>query len=97
MRKITSEAIKAFNNFQSFNKQNMQILVGDSGDAVLMQLHGHTIAAKNGNTLSITNAGYNTRTTNDRLNALDGVHVYNKNKQLFLNDEKWDGEWIEIK
>jgi len=54
---------------------------------------------KNGNTQVIGGAlaGWNTNTTRERLNALNGVRVTTKKGQAYLNGEKWDGEWITIK
>ena len=97
MRKITREAVEAFEGGYKLNKQNM--CVNDFG----MFLHGHKIAefecvfkANSNNNINITLAGWNTNTTRERLNGLQGVRVTTKLGQAYLNGEKWGGEWITI-
>lgn len=96
MRKITQEAVNAFENGYTLYKQNM--IVNEHG----MFLHGNKIAEytslyKDGNkSINITLAGWNTNTTRERLNGLQGVHVTTKQGQAYLNGEKWSGEWITI-
>lgn len=101
MRKITQEAVHAFYRGINFKKQNMEVVV--DGYSVYMKLHNNTIAKilfidgdMNTGILSISNAGWNTTTTRERLNGLDGVRVTTKKGQAYLNGEKWDGEWITI-
>jgi hypothetical protein len=48
-------------------------------------------------TLRITNCGWFSNTTKERLNAIDGVSIQQKNYEWFLNGEKWEGELIDIK
>lgn len=97
MRKITREACVAFENGNSLHKQNM--MVNEMG----MFLHGNKIAEHNSlfkkdgnNSINITLAGWNTNTTRERLNGLQGVSVSTKKGQAYLNGEKWDGNWITI-
>ena len=49
---------------------------------------------KNG--LEITDAGLPTVTTKDRLNALPGVSINQKNGKWFLNGKLWDGKWTVV-
>lgn len=98
MRKITKEACYAFENNQKYSKDNT--MVNEFG----YFLHGNKIAEKtslfshNGNNdINITLAGWNTNTTRERLNGLDGVSVTTKLGQAYLNGEKWNGEWITVK
>ena len=98
MRKITKESIQAFNNCKEFNKQNMQVEV--LPNVTILKLHNNPIAYRYNDpkqTLSITNAGWETNTTKERLNALEGVSIQQKNFVWYLNGKKWDGELIEIK
>lgn len=95
MRKITSESINTFLNDQPFNKANMTVTVSD--DETLLQLHGNAIASRHDGRLWITDANWQTVTTKERLNALPGVSIYQKNFEWFLNGQKWDGAWTEIK
>ena len=60
-------------------------------------LFGNKIAykAKTGG-IFITNCGWTSRTTFDRLNALNGVMVSYRGGILELNGNRWDGEWTKI-
>lgn len=98
MRKITKEACDAFENGRDYKNSNT--VVNDIG----YFLHGNKIAEyeslyKNdgNNNINITLAGWNTNTTRERLNGLQGVRVSTKQGQAYLNGEKWDGEWITVK
>ena len=97
MRKITEKAVDAFNASLPFKRENMEIEV--LPNVTIMKLHGNSIAFRYNDpnrTLSITNCGWKTDVTKERLNAIDGVNIYQKNKQWFLNDKEWDGDFIDI-
>lgn len=91
MRKITAQITEAFLNFKT-------VTIGNSstGNGTLL-LHGNLIAEIKNSFLYITNAGWFTNTTKERLNALPGVSIYQKKGQWFLNGELWNGSWIKIK
>ena len=75
-RKITEESIEAFLDARPFKKANMEIVV--EPNVTIMKLHGNAIAYRYNNperTLSITNAGWQSNTTKDRLNALPNVSI----------------------
>lgn len=98
MRKITKEAVEAFENGNKYSNSNT--MVNDHG----YFLHGNKIAEfeslnkNDGNrNINITLAGWNSNTTRERLNGLTGVRVTTKLGQAYLNGEKWDGNWITIK
>lgn len=96
MRKITREAVKAFLLEKNFRKDNTKVEVTNEGTK--MFLHNNLIAKIDKNkVLSITNAGWQTNTTKERLNGLPGVGISQKNFEWYLNDEKWDGSWVEVK
>ncbi len=107
MRQITQDSVNAFLHFQRFNKQNMSVqvieqLTNSDGDITpkqsLLLLHGNIIAKiVKGVGLFITNAGWATNTTKDRLNALPNVSIQQKNFVWYLNGKEWDGEWIKVK
>jgi len=113
MRKITLESTKAFNSNQSFNKANMRVQVYASdrckdSKVVELLLHGNVIARKyiNGDFSEgadgieltfITSAGWQTNTTKERLNGLDGVSICQKDFDWYLNGKLWDGSWTSIK
>jgi len=96
MRQITEQAVKAFYNREDFKKDNTEIV--NTNGQTAFRLFGNTIAILNpDNKLLITDAGWQSKTTKERLNALDGVSITVKNFKWYLNKERWDGEWIEIK
>lgn len=98
MRTITKESILAFNESKTFNKQNMSVEV--LPNVTILKLHRNAIAYQYNNperTLSITNCGWQSNTTKERLNAISGVDIRQKKGIWYLNDEKWDGELIDIK
>jgi hypothetical protein len=111
MRKITREAINAFMSGSSFYKANTivepfsgRIVLSDGltqgiGDkAYVMRLHGNAIAVNTQQgVIYITNAGWSTTTTKERLNAIPGVSICQKKFQWFLNGKPWNGDWITIK
>ena len=97
MRKITEEAVNAFNNSLPFKKANMEVEV--LLNVTIMKLHGNEIAYRYNDperTLSITTCGWATRTTKDRLNSIDGVNIYQENWKWFLNGKEWDGKLTDV-
>lgn len=96
MRKITKESIEAFNNSQKFSKGNMSVT--ESFGVIYLRLHGNIIAEKYpSGTIKITNAGWFTNTTKERLNALEGVSITQKNWVWYLNGVEWNGDLIKIR
>ena len=93
MREISRLASKALMNHEKFKRGNTRVEV-DSDGAAYLKLHGNTIACHEvDGTLKITNCGWSTVTTKDRLNALPHVHIQQRNWDWFLNGEEWDGDW----
>jgi len=101
MRKITKEAVNAFNNGTNYSNSNTRVDVHkwDGSIAVAMYLHGNLIAERFNSTglLRITNCGWFSNTTKERLNAIDGVHIVQKKGVWYLNGNEWDGSLIDIK
>tara|TARA_R100001015_G_C4590814_1_gene146315 strand:+ start:443 stop:742 length:300 start_codon:yes stop_codon:yes gene_type:complete len=97
MRKITQEACFAFEYAyaDNFNKSNTRV-VRSNEVAAEMYLHGNLIAYSNETGIYISNAGYKTNTTKERLNGLTGVHIEQKDFVWYLNGEAWNGDWIRI-
>lgn len=98
MRKITKDSINAFMNASKFNKQNTSVEV--LPNVTILKLHGNPIAYRYNDpkrTLSITNAGWFSNTTKERLNALPNVNIVQKNYVWYLNGKEWNGELTEIK
>lgn len=97
MRKITQEMARAFYNGENMSSGNTQVKGGQ------IFLHGNKIAeyqsifANDGNTnINITLAGWNTPTTRERLNGLQGVRVHTRKGQAYLNGKAWGGEWVTV-
>lgn len=97
MRQITKESINAFLNAEKFTKQNMSVEV--LPNVTVLKLHGNEIAYLYNNpnkTLSISNCGWFSNTTKERLNALPNVHIQQKNFKWYLNGKEWNGQLIDI-
>jgi hypothetical protein len=94
-RKITKEAVSAFLERRPFSKSNMKV-VEDYG-IYRLKLHNNTIAIIDElGVLSVSNAGWASNTTKERLNGLPNVSVYQKNWNWYLNGKEWTGEWTRI-
>ena len=71
--------------------------VEEIGGVYKLKLHGNTIATIDElGVLSVSNAGWATNTTKERLNGIPGVRVNQKNWNWFLNGVEWDGSWKRI-
>lgn len=85
MKKITSQIVGAFNRSECAKKDNTQ----STGHA--LYLWGHRIAYKENGVLYVSTCGWDTKTTRERLNGIEGVSVQRKRGKLFLNGREWDG------
>jgi hypothetical protein len=95
MRKITQESVDKFLNRKPFSKGNMK--VEEAGNTFRLKLHGNTIAVLDEmNMLSISNAGWRSNTTKERLNGLPNVRINQKNWNWYLNGQEWNGEWTRV-
>lgn len=97
MRQITNDSINAFMNAKPFSRQNMIVEV--LPNVTILKLHNNAIAYRYNDperTLKITNCGWFSNTTKERLNALPNVHIQQKNWNWYLNGKEWDGELISI-
>lgn len=90
MRKITQETTSAFMN------RNTRTLGNTMTDGNALYLHGNKIAEWRDGDLYISNAGWTSNTTKERLNGLRNVHIFQKRGQWYLNGTAWDGEWIKV-
>jgi hypothetical protein len=61
-----------------------------------MWLFGNKIAEIRRDGLWITNAGWNSTTTKERLNGLSGVNIVQRRGTWFLNEREWDGRWVHV-
>ena len=95
MRKITRESVRNFIDGIPFKKSNME--VSREGTVYYLKLHGNKIAARLADgRMWISNAGWKSNTTKERLNGLPGVRVHQKDWGWFLNGMAWDGNPIFI-
>lgn len=102
MRKITKESVKAFFNAERYFKNNTRTEV--LPNVTILYLHDNPIAYRYNNpnrTLSISNCGWFSNTTKERLNGIlnhiGHAGIYQKNFSWFLDGEKWNGQRTEIK
>lgn len=98
MRQVTKEAIRKFMAAQSFKSGNTQVQV--LPNVTVLSLFGNEIAYRYNNpenTVSICACGWLTDTTKERLNGIPGVNIQLKQRQWYLNGEKWNGNLIEVK
>lgn len=96
MRLVTQNSINAFyNDAKGTFGGNTRVEVQANGVTKLF-LHENLIAVKDNGVVKITDAGWNSRTTQERLNGLRGVHIKQKNFEWFLNGEEWNGSWKQI-
>lgn len=96
MRKVTQNTVNAFLNNQKYAEGNTT--VSPSNNKNYMYLYGNIIAIrdKQTNKISITNCGWKTNVTKERLNALPNVSIQQKQGVWFLNGKEWDGNLIEV-
>ena len=93
MRKIEQQMNEAILNRQDFFKGNTSVenyITETGAREAVVKLHGNHIATV-GDTLQISDAGWQTVTTKSRLNALcnefaEGCYVFQKNFDWFLGD-----------
>jgi len=89
-RKVTTQIVSAF-------IAGSQLKVGNSRtDGQALYLHGNKIAEKREDGLYISNAGWQSNTTKERLNGIPGVSILQRNWDWFLNGNAWDGTWTKI-
>jgi hypothetical protein len=90
MRQITRDIVNAFQNSRSLRIDNSRT------DGESLWLFNNKIAEIRRDGLWITNAGWKSRTTKERLNGLSGVHIQSVRGNWFLNGRAWDGGWVQM-
>lgn len=100
MRNITKNAVNAFMSARpnNGNWRESNTKVSSANNDVYMYLHDNVIAIRNFHTgiISISNAGWFSNTTKERLNGLPNVSIQHKKGKWYLNGKEWDGKLIEI-
>lgn len=94
MRLITQKSVQAFRNNVNFSQSNTKVEI--VGNETRLYLFDNLIAKRNENGLFVTNAGWKSRTTKERLNGLPNVSIHQKNGLWYLNDKEWDGELTKV-
>lgn len=97
-RQVSEQAAQAFQNGYKFSQGATTVTVTDMAgiETVSLLLHGHTIAQRKGGVLYVTNCGYFTAVTKERLNAIHRVDIYQKAGTWYLLGQEWNGEWAAI-
>ena len=90
MRKITREIVDAFQNSRSLKIGNSRT----NGES--LWLFDNKIAEIRRDGLWITNAGWDSATTKERLNGLSGVNIAQRGGNWYLNGWGWDGGWVNV-
>ena len=90
MRKITQETCRAFEH------NTAKTLGNTHTDGTTLFLHGNAIARHTDAGLEVTNAGWFSNTTKERLNGLGGVGIFQKKGEWYLNGKLWDGQWVNV-
>ena len=93
MRNIAIKAKEAFDEGRRLSMGNTKVI--SSLETTSLYLFKHEIVRKDYEGLKITTAGFNTRTTRDRLSAF--INVRSTKGQLVINNKfPWDGEWLNL-
>jgi len=90
MRQITRDIVQAFESRNSLRIDNSRT------DGRSLWLFNNQIAEWRWDGLWISNAGWKSKTTKERLNGLSGVNIYQLRGIWFLNDRIWDGGWVNV-
>lgn len=95
MRKIEREMIEAIQAKKPYSNDNTRVAVSSDSDLIKVELHGYEIARIIGNTLYLSDCGYQTKTTKSRLNCLLNHFnlpiIYSKNYQWYIGVNVWEG------
>ena len=98
MKKITIESINAIYNKENYKNNNTEVFYSTSQDTSYLSLHGNTIVIylHFKDELMISNCGWFSNTTKERLNGLSGVKINQNNFIWYLNGKEWNGELTTI-
>ena len=88
MRKVTEQVVGAFERRQSRKVSNTET------DGTSLWLHNNKIAQWKDGGIWISNAGWSSKTTKERLNGITGVNITQKKGEWYLNGHHWGGEWV---
>ena len=100
MRKIEQQMIDAINNNQDWQSANTSVHYDPSSGASRVYLHGNKIAEVGDDYLTLFDAGYQTKTTKSRLNAILGEFGYTcgtKREYVFQKQFEWFVNFFNVK
>jgi hypothetical protein len=80
----------------AFLSGNPKKISNSKTDGRSLWLFENKIAEHREDGLYISNAGWFSRTTKERLSGLPNVTIYQKKKKWYLNGEEWDGGWKRV-
>lgn len=98
MRTVTKTAAEAFMSGNRCSIGNTVVSVEQDGSVSLL-LHGNVIAKRyidGKKEIEVSNAGWFSRVTKERLNGLPGVDVVQRKGLWYLNGKEWDGSWTQV-
>jgi len=90
MRQITRKIVDAFESRNSLTIDNSRT------DGQSLWLFGNRIAEWRSDGLWISNGGWDSKTTKERLNGLRGVSIAQVRGKWILNGRLWDGSWVHV-
>ena len=93
-RKITQQIVEHFLNAHPKTIGNST--VSTDGNNTMLYLHGKLIAKSTHEGLFISNGGWSSNVTKERLNGLPNVSVTQKNFVWYLNGKEWDSKLIKV-
>lgn len=97
MKVITEKSVQAFMNAKRFKRDNTEVVV--LPNVTILKLFGNEIAYRYNDperTLSVTNCGWFSKTTKERLNGIPQVSIRQSKGLWYLNDNYWDGKLTDV-
>ena len=98
MKQITKKAVEKFMNAKSWKQDNTEVKV--LPNVTILSLFNNEIAYLYNDpkrTLTITNCGWFSQTTKERLNGIPNVNISQKKGEWYLNGVVWNGKLIDVK
>lgn len=94
MKIVTQNAVTCFLNKGNGTFNNTHVVT--KNEVSKLYLFGNLIAVLEQGVLKVTNAGWFSKTTKERLNGLPNVNIRQSKGKWYLNDNFWDGKLTTI-
>lgn len=94
MKIVTKNAVTCFLNKGNGTFNNTHVVTAN--EVSKLYLFGNLIAVLEQGVLKVTNAGWFSKTTKERLNGLPNVNIRQSKGKWYLNDNFWDGKLTTI-